>query len=143
MTGVQTCALPISDIVQFAHHGYEGATVELYDMIGAPTVLWPLNIYGWQTPDGTNVFENWKTYTATKNQSIANKYICEQASYVKKIIVAGEGIRDVVTGAYVPVGGVTEIVLGTWSPTGSKLPNYTAIHNEIKSKSPRTEETAK
>lgn len=110
-----------SDFVQFAHHGYQGATKELYDMIEAPTVLWPMNIYGWQTPDATNVFENWHTNKAcgsdTNAQELANYYICYEATYVKTIVVAGEG--------------TTKFELPSYTPRSNKLPNYKSIHDQI------------
>lgn len=105
-----------SDIVQFSHHGYEGATQEVYDSIAAPTVLWPMNIYGWQRPDKSNVFERWKKVTGTRLQQMPNDYICQTADYVKKIILNGEG--------------VTEFSL-PYQPTGDKLPDYVAIHDAI------------
>ena len=106
-----------SDFVQFAHHGYEGATVDLYDMIEAPTVLWPMNIYGWQTPDGTSVWKNWHNKTATGSQALANKYICYDATYVKTIIVAGEG--------------TTKFELPSYTPRTEKFPDHQRIHDEI------------
>ena len=105
-----------SDIVQFSHHGYEGATREVYDMIAAPTVLWPMNIYGWQRPDKSNVFERWKAFTGTRLQEMPNDYICNEAEYVKKIFVGGEGLIAI-TLPYVP--------------QGDKLPDYVAIHDAI------------
>ena len=104
------------DIVQFSHHGYEGATREVYDLIAAPTVLWPMNIYGWQRPDKSNVFERWKAFTHTRLQEMPNDYICNEAEYVKKILVGGEGLIEVSL---------------PYTPTGDKLPDYVAIHAAI------------
>ena len=30
-----------SDIVQVTHHGYQGGTVQVYNLINAPTAIWP------------------------------------------------------------------------------------------------------
>ena len=104
-----------ADIVQFSHHGYEGATQELYDLASAPTVLWPMNIYGWQ-PGITAVFEYWMKIKGTRLQSMPNHYICNDAPYVKKIILGGEGIREL------PL---------PYTPTGDKLVDHRAIHDAI------------
>lgn len=108
-----------SDIVQFAHHGYEGALPALYDMIEAPTVLWPMNIYGWQRPDSSKVFENWHQKSSTGKQALSNYYISYEATYVKTIVVAGEGI--------------TEFKLATYVPRSNRLPDYQSIHDAIAS----------
>ena len=104
-----------ADFVQYAHHGYEGATKELYDMIEAPIVLWPVTIYGWQRPDPSNLFERLIAQTGSKLQDMPNKYIVNDAEYVKKIIVMGEG--------------TVEIIMTEYEPTGDKLPDYKAIHD--------------
>lgn len=105
-----------ADIVEFSHHGYEGATKEFYDLAAAPTVLWPMNIYGWQRPDKSNVFERWKAYEKTRLQPMPNAYICNEAPYVKKIIVAGAGLAELKL---------------PYTPEGDKLPDYVAIHDAI------------
>ena len=105
-----------ADIVQFSHHGYEGATQEVYDMVAAPTVLWPMNIYGWQRPDKSNVFERWKRKNETRLQAMPNDYICNEAPYVKKILVGGVGLIEVKL---------------PYTPEGDKLPDYVAIHDAI------------
>lgn len=108
-----------ADIVEYSHHGYEGATKEFYDLVGAPTVLWPMNIYGWQRPDPSGVFANWKRKTGSRLQAMPNAYICEEAPYVKKIIVEGEEVEELRLPYY---------------PTGPKLPDYEAIHDRIAAK---------
>ena len=105
-----------SDIVEFSHHGYEGATQLFYDIVSAPTILWPMNIYGWQRPDKSNVFERYKEKTKGKSQLMPNAYICEEAPYVKKIIVAGAGLAELKL---------------PYTPEGDKLPDYVAIHDAI------------
>ena len=35
-----------SDIVQVAHHGYEGASLKFYQTVNPETLLWPMNIVG-------------------------------------------------------------------------------------------------
>ena len=104
-----------ADIVQFSHHGYEGATQEFYDLAAAPTVLWPMNIYGWQ-PGPTAIFAHWKKIKGTRLQAMPNAYICDEAPYVKKIILGGEGV------VALPL---------PYTPSGNKLPDYERIHDEI------------
>ncbi|MBE6553770.1 MAG: hypothetical protein E7666_05445 [Ruminococcaceae bacterium] len=51
-----------SDIVQVSHHGYEGATIELYNLIEAPMILWPMNVVGEQAGErdrNLNIFGSW------------------------------------------------------------------------------------
>ena len=105
-----------ADIVQFSHHGYEGATREVYDQIAAPTVLWPMNIYGWQRPDKSNVFERWSKVTHTRRQIMANNYVCYEAEYVKKVVVAGAGIAELKL---------------PYTPEGERVPDYKTIHDAI------------
>ncbi len=90
-----------ADIVQWSHHGYEGATKALYQKIGAHTVLLPLNVVGWQTlnyeegntdPNPESIVNNWlnntglpcgdylKTNTTVKNiviAGVADNYYCD------------------------------------------------------------------
>ena len=95
-----------SDIVQISHHGYEGCSRALYEVIDAHTVLWPMPIVG---ADQSKVFKTW-----FNNSSQANTYFRESAS-VKKIIVSGAG---------------TEKLTLPYTPSGAKVPNYEAIYNE-------------
>ena len=105
------------DIVQFSHHGYEGATVEMYDIIGAETVLWPMNIIGWQETGyktiPQNVFKFWFNINSPTRE--ANKFIRED-DRVKKFIVSG--------------AGEAELVL-PYHPTGERLPDYEKIFEEF------------
>ncbi len=83
-----------SDAVQYSHHGYEGASQELYDAVAAPTVLWPMNIDGYQENYPTvpqNVFAIWHDKTACgKSYPVPNRYICHEAPYVKEILLGHE-----------------------------------------------------
>ncbi|MCQ2414265.1 MAG: MBL fold metallo-hydrolase [Clostridia bacterium] len=81
------------DILQFAHHGYEGCNKALYVKADPTVVLWPMNVVGWQgkesyskTPD--NVISTWYRKLS------ANKYIWDSTS-VKKIILSGEGTQKI------------------------------------------------
>ena len=47
------------DIVQFSHHGYEGCSDVFYKVVGAPVVLWPMNIIGYQSGTYAPIFRNW------------------------------------------------------------------------------------
>ena len=134
----QPAAALKSDIVQFAHHGYEGGTRELYDRIAAPTVLWPMNIDGYQEtyciPDPENpghskrdengdripwvpqpVFRIWHDKTVCgQNYQLANRYICYEAPYVKKILDHTDPL---------------ELRL-PYTPSGPKLPDMDRIFAE-------------
>ena len=135
---LQPVAAVRSDLVQFAHHGYEGASEALYDRIAAPTVLWPMNIDGYQenygVPDPNNpghskrdengnripwvpqpVFKIWHAKTVCgQNYHLANHYVCYEAPYVKKILDHTDPL---------------EIRL-PYTPTGSKLPDMDRIFAE-------------
>ncbi len=80
-----------SDIVQYSHHGYEGASQALYDRIAAPCVLWPLNVDGYQENYPTvpqNVFGIWHGKTVCgKSYRLPNRYICYEADYVGEILL--------------------------------------------------------
>ena len=122
-----------SDIVQFAHHGYEGVDRELYDAIAAPVVIWPVNIVSTQESYGSvcNVFTRWgmstKNITRTETDPVtgetvsttfANKYIWNNASYVKKFILAGESEYQEFEFPYVY--------------SGSKHPNVSELYQTLK-----------
>lgn len=77
-----------SDIVQWSHHGYEGATKAVYQAIGAHTVLWPMNIVGWQYLENPSmVFNNW---VELNRAGFCENYITSNNT-VKNIIIAGYG----------------------------------------------------
>lgn len=106
-----------SDIVQFSHHGYEGGSKELYDSIAASTVLWPLNVDGYQ-PTGykdipQNVFKIWHVKTKG-HYAMPNYYICYEAPYVKKIIPHAYPVK----------------LEFPYSPEGEKLPDLDAVFAE-------------
>jgi hypothetical protein len=127
-----------ADFVQFSHHGYEGADQELYDKIAAPTVLWPINIVSTQNSYKSicNVFTKWGMGTASGSRTetdpvtgaevtynFPNEYIWNEgsivkdwndASYVKKIVLAGESAAQVFEFPY--------------TPSGSKQPDVSAIY---------------
>ena len=110
-----------SNIVQFSHHGYAGGTIELYDAIHAPTVLWPINIVSTQANYGKicNVFSSksqgggWnmagQSYTmsetnptgGTETGAFPNYYMCHQATYCIQILLAGDELEaDEITFPY-------------------------------------------
>ncbi len=105
-----------SDMVQYSHHGYEGASRAVYQAIRAEVVLWPMNVVGYQTSGYSsvpqNVFDYWH-----KRQILPNYYICYQASYVKKIIVSGMGDAQISL---------------PYTPTGEKLPDFNAYYESHK-----------
>lgn len=62
-----------SDVVQWSHHGYEGATKALYETVDADVILFPLNIIGWQENYKTNpqdVFNQWYLKTNLDRKSV-------------------------------------------------------------------------
>ena len=102
-----------SDIVQLAHHGWEGGTRELYDMIEAPTALWTNCFYSWQHDwFGGNIIKR-----LTKPSHPTNRYIAYEAPYVKTVLFHGEG--------------TTKLTL-PYTPRPYRLPDYNAIYEAIK-----------
>ena len=97
------------DIVQFSHHGYEGCSDVFYKVVGAPVVLWPMNIIGYNSGTYEAVFRSWY-----HNSMTANTYI-RTSDTVKKIIVSGAG---------------TQKLELPYTPTGERVPDYEAIYNE-------------
>ncbi|MBQ8849351.1 MAG: MBL fold metallo-hydrolase [Clostridia bacterium] len=94
-----------ADIVQWSHHGYEGATKELYEAIDADVILFPLNIVGWQANYSSvpqNVFAQWYA----KTNLPAGSYIVDNLANgnIKKIIVAGDGEYQKLILPYTPTG---------------------------------------
>ena len=87
-----------SDIVQVAHHGYEGASLTFYQVVNPETVLWPMNIVGWQeTGYGSvpqNVFAFWYRMSPTDKYPFGNRWLVDSGS-VKKIIVSGFGTAEI------------------------------------------------
>ncbi len=107
-----------SDIVQYSHHGYEGANQALYDLIEAPTILWPVNTYSFQTNNyGQNIFERMINGT----WGSVNYYVSHTATYVETIICAEEAHWA----AY-------KIELPTYTPRAEKLPDYEDLYNRVK-----------
>ena len=98
-----------SDIVQFSHHGYEGCSEGLYKLVNATTVLWPMNIVGYDSGNVTNVFKKWYNGSLSANQYV------RRTMTIKKIIVSG--------------AGTVKLDL-PYTPTGSRLPDYDAIFKE-------------
>jgi hypothetical protein len=113
-----------SDIVQFSHHGYEGATKKVYDSVAAGTVLWPMNIIGNQEKGYSSipqkVFANWYHKDSGSEGFMSNKYICTQAGYVKQVIVAGMGDYEI-NFPYTP---------SAYPETGTRLPDFETYYEE-------------
>ena len=74
-----------SDMMQMAHHGERGGSVELYDYISPRVVLWPASI---------SFYMN-RRETITINKTLIAR------DYVEEIILAGEGQRTL-TLPYIP-----------------------------------------
>lgn len=114
-----------SDIVQFSHHGYEGGTKALYNAIAAPTVLWPMNVVGYQETGYStvpqNVFKIWHTKTQGA-YAMPNYYICYQATYVKEIVIAGMGDAEI-NFPYTPTG---------YGTNANRLPDFNAYYEDNK-----------
>lgn len=69
-----------SDMVQVAHHGFNGAKRKVYEFIDAVTVLWPTADYRFD--------ENIKRS--------ANKYLLRKSKTVKEHIVSGYGTKSII-----------------------------------------------
>lgn len=107
-----------SDFVQVAHHGYEGASKAIYDMIEAHTVLWPINTFSCQSGNyGKNIF---KTMINGGWRSV-NKYIAREATYVKTVICAEEAHW-----------GAFKIELPDYTPRDNRLPDYEELYQRVK-----------
>ena len=94
------------DMVQYSHHGYEGATKEFYEAVDADVVLFPMNIVGWQENYKTvpqNVFAFWFVRTDRPAKDYLAEYMAN--SHIKKVIVAGAGQAEL-TLPYTPTGEV-------------------------------------
>ena len=95
-----------SDMVQYSHHGYEGATKQFYEAVDAETVLFPMNIVGWQENYKTvpqNVFAQWFVTARLPAKDYLADYMAR--GNIKKVIVAGAGIAEL-TLPYKPEGEV-------------------------------------
>ena len=107
-----------SDFVQVAHHGYEGASKAIYDMVEAHTVLWPINTFSCQSGNyGKNIF---KTMINGGWRSV-NKYIAREATYVKTVICADEAHW-----------GAFKIELPDYTPRDNRLPDYEELYQRVK-----------
>ncbi len=117
-----------SDIVQFSHHGYEGATRQVYNAIAAPTVLWPMNYVSTQESYGSvcNVFAKWYLKNSGGEGFMSNQYISTSASYCKQIIVAGGSASQEITFPYTP----TPYANGQ-SGTNGRLPDLNAEYRRV------------
>lgn len=109
-----------SDIVQVAHHGYEGASLKFYQTVNPETLLWPMNIVGWQETGyqdlPQNVFGFWYRMSPTEKYPFGNRWLTDSES-VKKIIVSGFG---------------TEEIPLPYAPSGEKLGDFKKYFDEHK-----------
>ena len=67
-----------SDIVQMAHHGYTGVQDELYKMIDADVVLWPMDVVG---KDNVTLF-SWYLNNTGELDIAANDYVRKNAQEI-------------------------------------------------------------
>lgn len=104
------------DIVQIAHHGYEGCLRDLYEKIGAETAFWPMSIYGYKTDTVKNVFETWMKKGTSEKYAYPNSYLISSNSSIKKFFVDGAG---------------TVSIALPYTPEGERLPDYRRIYAEI------------
>ena len=104
-----------SDILQYAHHGYENqCRTNLYQLILPTTVLWPMPIVSYQNTSYSQCFYP-RYSTHSENSWVRN------ATCVKKIIVMEEAYQT----------GYTRLML-PYTPTGARNADYTTIYNNIK-----------
>ena len=78
-----------SDIVQMSHHGQQGATKELYEVVNPRICLWPTPEWLWNNDigDGTNTGP-WKTLETRewiKNLNITENYIAKDGDITIKL----------------------------------------------------------
>ena len=126
------------DIIQWSHHGYEGATYDMYMAVGAHTILWPMNVVGWQVlnytpetqdPNPNSIFSGW-----VQNYSIPCADYLKKNTTVRNIIIAGIDEQNFCNSHYGVKSGkhcgtAQELVL-PYSPkniggkTGSALVSY-------------------
>ena len=100
-----------SDILQYAHHGYENqCRANLYALIEPSTVLWPMPLVNYQSSSYGECFR-------PRYQTHSENAWVRSASCVKKIIVMEEG--------------TTRLVL-PYTPTGSRNANYYTLYKNIK-----------
>ena len=95
------------DMVQWSHHGYEGATKAIYEAIDADVILFPLNIIGWQENYASvpqNVFAMWYLKTNLPAGSYMKDNL--ENGKIKKVIVAGDGEYQTLVLPYTPTGDV-------------------------------------
>lgn len=69
-----------SDIVQVAHHGFNGAKKKVYELIDAVTVLWPTADY---------------CFDDNLNRS-ANKYLFKKSKTAREHIISGYGTKSII-----------------------------------------------
>ena len=94
-----------SDIVQMAHHGFTGVQDDLYKMIDADVVLWPMDVVG--NKDDETLFKNYlnnageldiaaNDYVRTNAQEIipAHENVCLTLPYTAKTYSGGKQTVD-------------------------------------------------
>lgn len=69
-----------SDIVQVAHHGFNGAKTKVYELIDAVTVLWPTADY---------------CFVENLNRD-ANRYLFKESKTAKEHIISGYGTKSII-----------------------------------------------
>lgn len=75
-----------SDTVQVSHHGYYGCDIKLYDIVAAPIVFWPVFLEEWRGL--INLSLNGSESMVQYVMKTTNRYLAQEAEYVKYIIVA-------------------------------------------------------
>ena len=84
------------DIVQYSHHGYEGATKAFYEAVDASVVLFPMDIVGWQENYKTvpqDVFNIWFNRLVKPAVDYLSEYMAN--GHIKKVIVSGAGLAEI------------------------------------------------
>jgi beta-lactamase superfamily II metal-dependent hydrolase len=71
-----------SDVVQVAHHGYDGGTAALYDAVSAAVVFWPCPLYNPQKPSS-------KRFDDPKWSKVTRVMLGQE--YAKVLYVSGSG----------------------------------------------------
>lgn len=86
-----------SDIIQVNHHGYSGATVELYDTVLPSYTLWPTS------SEAFKLRVTGEKYAFIGNAVASNKYICDRLTKEKCIVADGTQKRFFFNGGEIEI----------------------------------------
>ena len=133
-----------SDMVQIAHHGFEGCLKDLYEKIDARVGLWTMAIYAWKMDTGAEVFKNWMTQTPGGSFAYPNYWLITESS-IEQFLVDGAGTVEL----QLPYTDLTKNNVGGYDKyyssgnevagSGHKFPDYVGIAQAEREANPRTD----